>query len=130
MSYKFGLRSERELTRVHPDLIRVMRRAINWGIMDFSIIEGVRSDARQEELYAQGRTEDGNIITWTLNSKHKIQSDGHGHAVDIVPYPLDWENISAFYQLRGIILAAAEVEGVNVRHLKGGSDMPHYEIKL
>jgi len=34
------------------------------------ITETRRSTERQEELYAQGRTEPGPIVTWTLNSAH------------------------------------------------------------
>lgn len=34
------------------------------------ITETYRSQERQNELYAQGRTKPGKIVTWTLNSRH------------------------------------------------------------
>lgn len=34
------------------------------------ITEGYRSQERQNELYAQGRTSSGNVVTWTKNSLH------------------------------------------------------------
>ena len=36
----------------------------------FKISEAFRSEERQLELYAQGRTTQGNIVTWTRRSKH------------------------------------------------------------
>lgn len=42
------------------------------------VSEGLRSAERQQQLYAQGRTSPGRIVTWTLQSKHLT-----GHAFDI-----------------------------------------------
>jgi peptidoglycan L-alanyl-D-glutamate endopeptidase CwlK len=47
--------------------------------LDFKVIEGYRSQARQDELYAQGRTKPGKKVTWTRNSKHTS-----GKAFDIM----------------------------------------------
>ncbi len=38
--------------------------------LNVKITETYRSQARQNELYAQGRTTSGNIVTWTKNSRH------------------------------------------------------------
>ncbi len=126
--YSFGERSERNLTGVHPDIIRVLRKAISLGVIDFSVIEGVRTLARQKQLYAQGRTTEGHIVTWTLNSRHIKQPDGYGHAVDLAPYPIDWQNEDKFWMLRGLIMGVARMEGVDLRYLKTNSDLPHYEL--
>lgn len=40
------------------------------GIVDIFITETYRSQARQNYLYAQGRSRPGQIVTWTLNSNH------------------------------------------------------------
>ena len=45
------------------------------------ITEGIRSAGRQAELYAQGRSRPGPIVTNTLRSKHVT-----GHAFDIDLY--------------------------------------------
>ena len=45
-----------------------------------ALFEGFRSQARQEELYAQGRTAPGQIVTWTHHSDHTSCMAG-----DIIP---------------------------------------------
>jgi len=56
--------------------------------IDVAMAEGARDQARQEELYAQGRTKPGPIVTWTKNSKHK-----DGNAMDVVAG--DYQNAEA-----------------------------------
>lgn len=46
----------------------------------FRIIEAYRTQKRQDQLYAQGRTTAGKIVTWTRNSMHTARL-----AVDITP---------------------------------------------
>ena len=38
--------------------------------LDCHVFESYRSQERQNELYAQGRTKPGNIVTWTTSSRH------------------------------------------------------------
>ena len=79
MSFKLGNTSQQRLIGVHPDLVRVVRRAIELSSMDFAVNEGLRTAERQRRLVASGASQ-------TLNSKHLKQADGFGHAVDIVPW--------------------------------------------
>lgn len=69
--FKFGTRSLSRLQGVHPDLVRVMEKAITNSPHDFSITEGLRTPERQRELVSQGASR-------TLMSRHLT-----GHAVDI-----------------------------------------------
>jgi peptidoglycan L-alanyl-D-glutamate endopeptidase CwlK len=62
--------SEKKLERVKPDLVDVVRRASEISPTPFQIVQGNRTQAEQDALYAQGRTKRGNIVTWTRNSKH------------------------------------------------------------
>ena len=80
---KFSKRSKEKLKGVHPDLVKVVKEAIKH--VDFTVLEGVRSLERQEELVRQGKSK-------TMNSKHLVQIDGYAHALDIAPYPIDWSN--------------------------------------
>ena len=144
MSIILGQRSLSRLEGVHPDLVRVVKRAaeIAAPINDFKVLEGVRTPARQKELYAQGRTKPGPKVTWTLNSNHFVNAvTGYGHAVDLAPYPIDWGNISRFDRLATIMFAAADKEGVRIRwgadwdmdgnpRERGESDSPHFELVL
>lgn len=51
------------------------------------VTQGLRTEAQQVALYAQGRTKPGPIVTECdgikKRSNHQAQSDGYGHAVDL-----------------------------------------------
>ena len=105
MSIVLGPRSISRLQDVHPDLVRVVHRAAAMSDLDFTVLEGRRSLARQKQLMAQGATR-------TLNSRHLT-----GHAVDLAPMldnvvRWDW---SLYLKLAEIIRAAAAAEKVPVR---------------
>lgn len=139
MAYSLGPTSCKKLVAVHPTLIAVVQRAIELTTQDFSVVEGVRSRERQEELYAQGRTKPGEIVTWTMNSRHFIGPDGFGRAVDLAPYPMDWKTTSKFDAIAKAMFAAAKELGVEIRwgadwdqdgkpRERGESDSPHFEL--
>lgn len=71
MGFKFSRRSRNNLIGVHPDLVRVAKRAIELTKVDFVITEGVRTEERQRELCAAGASK-------TMNSRHLT-----GHAIDV-----------------------------------------------
>lgn len=73
MTFILGPRSLSKLTGVHPDLVRVVKRAIAVTPVDFVVTEGLRTLARQKELVAAGASK-------TMNSRHLT-----GHAVDLAP---------------------------------------------
>lgn len=140
MAFTFSRRSLDALAGVHPDLVRVVRRALSLGVIDFMVTEGVRSQARQLDLYAQGRTRPGKIVTWTKNSRHfKSTRTGYGHAVDLLPAPFDYKDVRPFDALAGAMFAAADIEGVAIRwgadwdrdgraRERGETDSPHFEL--
>ena len=72
-TFRFGKRSEQRLSGLHPDLIKVVRRALQVATRDFTVLEGLRTEARQRQLVADGASQ-------TMNSRHLT-----GHAVDIAP---------------------------------------------
>lgn len=106
--------SEIKLKGVHKDLEAVIRRAYtmtptgpNW-----SIVQGVRTQAYQDSLYAQGRTKPGRVVTWTRDSRHI-----GGFAVDfchVVNGQLEWNNLSAFKSIAADIKIAAKELGVAI----------------
>lgn len=109
MAFVFGAKSENNLKKVHPDLVRVMRRALKISPIDFSIIEGARTIDRQRQLVASGASQ-------TMKSNHLIQQDGFVYAVDIAPYVggnirWDWP---LYYNLAEAVKKAAKVEGVPI----------------
>lgn len=72
--FKLSQRSLSRLDGVHPDLVSVVKRAIQLTEIDFGITEGLRTKERQRELVASGASK-------TMNSRHLT-----GHAVDVVAY--------------------------------------------
>ena len=79
--YKLGPRSQMRLKGVHPDLVKVVERAIEVTTVDFTVLEGLRDPARQKVLTDSGASQ-------TLNSRHIT-----GHAVDLgawVDNQVDW----------------------------------------
>jgi peptidoglycan L-alanyl-D-glutamate endopeptidase CwlK len=139
MTYALGPQSRARLQGVHPDLVKVVERAIELTDQDFMVLEGVRTPARQKELYAQGRTAPGPKVTWTLNSNHFINpKTGFGHAVDLVPFPVDWSHTKLDVVSKAMFAAAWEL-GVPIRwgadwdrdgkpREKGETDSPHFEL--
>lgn len=121
MTFRLSARSLARLEGVHPDLIRVVKRAIQITPVDFMITEGLRSRERQAQLLKAGASR-------TMNSRHLT-----GHAVDVAAmigpevrwdWPLYPKIAAAFKQ------AAAE-EGVRI--VWGGDwkslrDGPHFEL--
>ena len=54
MPYQLGTRSLQNLSGVHPDLVAVVKRAIELTEQDFSVIEGIRNIDRQRQLFKSG----------------------------------------------------------------------------
>lgn len=71
MSFVLGARSIKRLEGVHPHLVAVVQLAIKRTEVDFTVLEGLRTVARQRQLVAAGASK-------TMNSRHLT-----GHAVDL-----------------------------------------------
>ena len=74
MTYALSKKSRDRLAGVHPDLVKVVERAIEITEIDFAVLEGVRSKTRQEHLVKAGASQ-------TMRSRHLT-----GHAVDLGAY--------------------------------------------
>jgi len=79
MAFKLSKRSLSRLEGVHPDLVSVVKRAIEFTTIDFGVSCGVRTLETQKMLVESGKSQ-------TMNSKHLPQDDGYSHAVDLVAY--------------------------------------------
>lgn len=73
MSRDWDKISQERLKGVHPDLVRVMHKALQDAPFPFRVIDGLRTVTRQKELVRIGASK-------TMRSRHLT-----GHAVDIVP---------------------------------------------
>lgn len=109
MSYPLGARSKTNLIGVHPNLVRVVERAITLTEQDFAVFEGLRTTGRQAQYVAKG-------VSKTMNSKHLKQRDGYGHAVDLVPWidgGLRWE-WALIYPIAHAMREASRIEKVHI----------------
>lgn len=107
MAFKFSPRSLKNLEGVHPKLVIIVHKALEMNIIDFTVTSGVRTQEEQNKLYAKGRTEPGKIVTWTKKSEHIKKADGFGHAVDLDPYPIDFDNIENYKMLASVMFRSA-----------------------
>ena len=134
MTYILSQKSLDRLAVVDPRLVAVVKRAIQITTQDFMVLEGYRSQERQDELYAQGRTKPGPVVTWV-----KVGTHTSGTAVDLVPYPVDWNDLSKFDAISKAMFDAAKELGVKIRwganwnqngtpRERGESDSPHFEL--
>lgn len=150
MSITLGTRSLQRLEGVHPDLVRVIKRAAMLATpeQDFTVLEGVRSRDAMAANYGKGRTAAQCLakgvpaacaqpslakVTWLndpYKSNHGVHADGFGHAVDLAPFPIDWKDLKRFKAMGALLKSAAQQEGVAVVY--GGdwaqADWPHIEL--
>ena len=101
----FGKASQERLNTCHPDIQRLMNEAIKY--VDFSITCGYRNQTDQDAAFAAG------------NSKLKYPNGEHNknpsRAVDVSPYPTNWNDSEAFTLLSGYILGIASMMGIKIR---------------
>ena len=98
---RFGKRSKERLKGVDAKLQNVLNEVVKY--FDIAVIEGLRSQERQNELVAQGK------------SKTKFGKHVDGKAVDIAPYPIDWKARDDFHYLGGFMLGMAASMGIKIR---------------
>ena len=126
MSIVLSQKSLTKLDGAHPDLVKVIVRAAALSDIDFTVLEVLRTVARQRELVAKGASK-------TMRSRHLPGSNGKSHAVDIAP--LDGGQVSwswpLYHKLAPIIKQAALEVGVPIewggdwRSIKDG---PHWQL--
>jgi peptidoglycan L-alanyl-D-glutamate endopeptidase CwlK len=146
-----GNRSLAHMQGVHPDLVRVIQRAaaLATTAQDFTVIEGVRSREQMCVNYGKGRSAaqceakgvPGNYaqptlakVTWLndpFKSNHGQKADGYGHACDIMPYPIDWNDTKRIMALVALMKRAAAAEKVAIicgADWDTSPDLDHFEL--
>ena len=121
MTYKLSARSLSRLEGVHPDLVRVMKRAIELTPVDFVVLEGLRTLATQRKYVASGASK-------TMRSRHLT-----GHAVDIAPWvsgKVSW-HWPLYHQIAPAVKQAAAEVGVPIEwggDWRSFKDGPHWQL--
>lgn len=120
----FSDASEQHLATCDQRLQYLMRKAILRTPIDFTILCGYRDKAAQDAAMAAGTTQ----RPWPTSNHNRLPS----LAVDIAPYPIDWNDEKRFEMLAHYILGVAHALDMQV--VWGGNwvrphDMPHFEVK-
>lgn len=119
--FTLGPRSVLRLQGVHPDLVKVVHRAIELSTVDFTVLEGLRTLERQKTLVAAGASK-------TMNSRHLT-----GHAVDLgawVDGQVRWD-WPLYHQIAAAMKAAAKELKIPIvcgADWKSFRDGPHFEL--
>lgn len=126
----FGTRSKQRLATCDERLQKVFNEVIKY--VDCSVLEGHRGQERQDKLYEEGKTK-----LKFPNGRHNMDPS---NAVDVTPYPVDWDDRERQTLFAGFVLGIARSMGVRLRW--GGDwdmdfqvldnrfdDFPHFELR-
>jgi len=127
---KFGTTSQERLYSCHSDLIRLFEAVV--VRFDCTVLEGHRGKEKQDNYYKGGKSK----VQWPDGKHNSYPSE----AVDVVPYPVDWQDRERFHYFGGFVLGMATAMGIKIRW--GGDwdmdtqvkdnkfdDLPHFELK-
>ena len=121
MSFVLGAKSKEKLQGVDIRLVHLVEQAIKETTVDFTVLEGLRTPERQQQLVNDGYSQ-------TLKSKHLT-----GHAVDLVAIvdgKVSWDK-QYYPEIARAMKKAAADQQVNIRwggEFKTFFDGPHFEL--
>lgn len=96
---KFNTNSQNQLLTCHPELQLLFQEVIKY--FDCTVLEGFRNEAKQNKAKDSGNS----TFKWPDSKHNKIPS----MAVDVVPYPIEWDNIKRMYFFGGYVLGIAQM---------------------
>ena len=112
---RFGQRSQIQLDSSHPDIQRICNVVIK--IFDFSAICGHRGKESQQIAFKSKKSK-----LQFPDSKHNKKPS---MALDVAPYPINWNKKSEFIYLAGHMKMAAQIlydKGEITHVLRSGND--------
>jgi len=119
--YQLGPRSLMRLKGVHPDLVKLVKHAIEITTVDFTVLEGLRTIERQKVMFDSGASQ-------TMNSRHL-----DGHAVDLgawVDGQVDW-SWPLYHRIADAMKEASKETGIPIEwggDWKKFPDGPHFQL--
>ena len=126
---KFSERSNKALRGCHPDLQRLFKEVVKH--FDCVILQGHRGEKLQDEYYRTGKSK----LQYPMSKHNSLPS----LAVDVAPYPINWNDKERFYYFAGYVKGLADQMDIEIRW--GGDwdgdtkvsdqtfmDLPHYEL--
>ena len=126
---RFGKRSKKRLASCDERLIHLFEEVVKY--FDCSVIQGHRGREDQNRAFDEGKSK----LRYPDGKHNAVPS----RAVDVAPYPIDWEDRDRFHYFAGFVLGTARQMGIDVRW--GGdwdrdtktkdnrfADLPHFEL--
>ena len=126
---KFSQTSKQRLSGCAPELQRLFKAVIKH--YDCSVLCGFRDEEAQNKAYADKRS--------TKQYPYSNHNMYPSIAVDVAPYPIDWDDMERFRHFAGFVEGMAASMGIKIR--SGGDwdsdhdfkdqrfiDMPHFEL--
>ena len=127
---RFGKSSQKKLRTCNEKLQKVFNEVIKY--VDCSVLEGHRSKERQNKLFEEGKTK----VKYPVGRHNSNPSN----AVDVTPYPVDWNDRERQTLFAGFVMGVARGMGIRLRW--GGDwnmnfkvkdnrfdDFPHFELR-
>ena len=127
---KFGRTSRKRLKTCDEDLIFLLEEVVKY--FDCTVLEGHRGKRLQNKYFKEGK------------SKLKFPEGNHNKkpstALDVVPYPIDWDDRERMTYFAGYVKGIAMMLGIPIRwggdwnsnnDLKDNNfdDLPHFELR-
>lgn len=122
MSFKFSERSLKNLSQAHPNLVKIANELIKE--MDVIVICGHRGEKEQNDAVKRKASK----LKWPKSKHNKMPS----LAIDVVPAPVDWDNIAKFKEMCLKVEEIAKRLEIPITLGRDFSfkDWPHIELKV
>tara|TARA_S200002703_G_scaffold155626_1_gene159992 strand:+ start:2114 stop:2506 length:393 start_codon:yes stop_codon:yes gene_type:complete len=125
----YSQKSQSRLQECHQDLIDLFGAVVQ--NFDNTILTGHRNKEDQNLAYFEGKSQ----LQWPNGKHNKYPSI----AIDVAPYPIDWEDRERFTYFAGYVKGIAKGMGINIRwggdwdsdtQVKDNSfdDLVHFEL--
>lgn len=118
---KFSQKSLDQLNTCNPLLQQLFNEVIKTH--DCTIIEGYRDKEKQEAAFAEGKTQ----LHYPFGNHNKNPS----LAVDVMPYPIDWNDSEGIKNFSDFVKATAKELNISIGYggdWKTFKDRDHYEL--
>jgi peptidoglycan L-alanyl-D-glutamate endopeptidase CwlK len=127
---RFGKKSMSRLNTCDEDLVELFEKVVEF--FDCSVLEGHRGEILQNKYFDEGKSK--------LKFPKGKHNDYPSNAVDVVPYPVDWEDTDRMYYFAGFVKGIAHMMEIPIRwggdwdddtEVKdtGFKDLPHFELR-
>lgn len=118
----FSSKSQQKLSTCEQPIQDLFNEVIKH--VDCTILDGHRDEERQNKAFKEG------------NSKARFPQSKHNtypsRAIDVIPYPVDWEDIPRFHEFAGLVKGLAISMNINIKwggHFKSFFDGPHFQLE-